>query len=84
MTAAKIIRLRYKKIPGRRKSGDQGSYLTGIGTIPERMEPIEKLVRADRGKAEATLVYLANRNKEGISPSEYFDFMYQALGLDEI
>jgi hypothetical protein len=79
MVAAKIIRL---KVRGRRQSGNLKDSVTGAGIIPEAMAPIEWLVAADLPKAYPTLVWLSNRNRDGVSPREWYEFICEALDLE--
>lgn len=87
MVVAKVIRIK-----GTKRSRDKQYYshkggagaedLAGRAIIPEALAPIERLMRKDLPKALVTLTWIANRNKDGVSPKEWYEFMCEALGIE--
>lgn len=83
MVLAKVIRLKPEiKYKNPRRSGNVKDSLSSIATIPDAITPIERLMARDLPKAYPTLVFLANRNKEGLSPRDWYAQMCEALGIE--
>lgn len=83
MATVKVIRLMPELVyTSRRKKENLKDTLSGTGTIPDAMEPIERIVREDSPKAHRTLVYLANRNAAGLPPKLWYACMCEGLGLE--
>jgi len=72
---AKVLRLKTSR------QGKKGSSLETV-VVPGTFREIQAEVDRCWPKAEPTIVYLANRNTDGVSPEEWYSMIVEALGFD--
>jgi hypothetical protein len=77
MVNVKVIRLSDKVRPRRRRVPDETMVFDG--TVPETIEPMIKAINALWPKLDKNLRYMANRNKDGVKPQDWYDEMVEAL-----
>ncbi len=76
MVVAKVIRLR------RTKKSKVSSELDGSAVIPESMLVIQRQLDRVIDKAYPCLIYLANRNADGVTPKEWYEYVCEGLGIE--